>query len=265
MSKHVPRFFLKKDIANNIQEGDFLTLSPQQMHHATNVLRLKTGDEIKIFNEKIGEWNCDIFNIKKCMVRCKMQNVKPEVESEIGIIVVFSLINPNKMSLLLEKVTELGATEIVPIISQYTQQKKLNKERAEQIIISASEQCGRLSIPKIHDPQNLRDFLDNYNKYNYKCDLLVADEALRNENTPQITTTITIPSSTSSADISYSHNQYAFLVGPEGGFSDEERASFRRYPFVKSISLGKNILRSETAAIAIMAAITVPFIIKTSR
>lgn len=142
------------------------------------------------------------------------------------------------MSFLLEKVTELGATDIVPVVSQYTQQKKFNKEKAEQIVINASEQCGRLSIPKIREPQNLHDFLNNYD---YKCDLFVADESLRNEKI--------------SITIAESVRRYALLVGPEGGFSSEERASFSKYPFIKSISLGKNILRSETAAIAIVSVI----------
>ena len=141
------------------------------------------------------------------------------------------------MSILLEKITEIGVTEIIPIISQYTQQRKFNKEKAEQILIGASEQSGRLDVPKLHEVQVLEDFL---NKYSYECKLIVADEDIKADKNNILS-------------IQHSH-KYAFLVGPEGGFSAVERELFKKYDFVESISLGKNILRSETAAIVLASA-----------
>ncbi|MBR1734095.1 MAG: 16S rRNA (uracil(1498)-N(3))-methyltransferase [Alphaproteobacteria bacterium] len=221
-----------------INKDDILQLSPQQMHHAINVLRLKIGDSVKVFNENICEWKCVIYDVKKCLVQAVSKI--PTFEENIQLIVCFSLIHPNRMSFLLEKVTELGATCIIPIISQYTQQKTINIERAKQILVSASEQCNRITIPKIYEPQKLIEFLNNYS---YECNLLVADETLNNTSIEQ--------------SIISDRKQYAFLIGPEGGFSDEERIIFRKYPFIKKISLGKNILRSETAALALASVITV--------
>ena len=98
---------------------------------------------------------------------------------------------------------------------------------------------GRVNVPKLHDIEILEDFLS---KYNYKCKLIVADENLKIRKN-------------SILSMSRSH-KYAFLVGPEGGFSDTERKLFEKYDFIEKISLGKNILRSETAAIVLAAACT---------
>ena len=233
MSRHIPRFYFKEDNYSRIVEGSCAKISQAQMHHAVNVLRLRVGDTVKIFNENIGEWKCTIQYIKKCVLMCNSREIPPCNAPKIEIVAAFSLINPARMSILLEKITEIGVTEIIPIISQYTQQKKFNKEKAEQILIGASEQSGRLDIPKLREVEVLEDFLS---KYNYGCKLIVADENLKmNENI---------------LNIQHSH-KYVFLVGPEGGFSDSERGLFEKYDFIERISLGNNILRSETAAIVL--------------
>ena len=236
MSRHIPRFYFKEEDAR-VVEGEFVKIAQAQMHHAANVLRLGVGDTVKIFNKKIGEWECAIHDVKKCLLKCTNQKIPLCNEAQTEIIAAFSLINPARMSILLEKITEIGVTEIIPIISQYTQQRKFNKEKAQQILIGASEQSGRLDVPKLHEVQVLEDFL---NKYSYECKLVVADENLKTDK-----------NSVLSMQHSY---KYAFLVGPEGGFSAVERELFKKYDFVESISLGKNILRSETAAIVLASA-----------
>ena len=236
MSRHIPRFYLKEEDAR-VAKDEFVKIAKTQMHHAANVLRLGVGDTVKIFNKKIGEWECAIHDVKKYLLKCANQKIPSCNEAQTEIIAAFSLINPARMSILLEKITEIGVTEIIPIISQYTQQRKFNKEKAEQILIGASEQSGRLDVPKLHEAQVLEDFL---NKYSYECKLIVADENLKTDKNSVLS-------------IQHSH-KYAFLVGPEGGFSDVERSLFKKYDFVESISMGKNILRSETAAIVLASA-----------
>jgi 16S rRNA (uracil1498-N3)-methyltransferase len=236
MSRHIPRFYFKQE-DTKVAEGEFVKINQAQMHHAANVLRLRVGDTVKIFNKEIGEWECAIHDVKKCLLKCTNQKIPPCNDTQTGIIAAFSLINPARMSILLEKITEIGVTEIIPIISQYTQQRKFNKEKAEQILIGASEQSGRLDVPKLHEVQVLEDFL---NKYSYECKLIVADEDIKADKNNILS-------------IQHSH-KYAFLVGPEGGFSAVERELFKKYDFVESISLGKNILRSETAAIVLASA-----------
>jgi 16S rRNA (uracil1498-N3)-methyltransferase len=225
--KHIPRFY----IDCKLQSGSVVVLNELQAHHALNVLRLKTGDIIRVFNKNFGEWNCEIVNHKKRQLICRSIH-REYFHEESEAILAFSLIAPNRLSILLEKITELGAAEIIPIVSQYTQHKRFHMEKARQTIVGASEQSGRMDVPKLHEAISLKNFLDNYC---YNCPLMVGDEKM-----------------TGSARCDFG-KCCAFLVGPEGGFSDEEMHMLEEYNFVKKVSFGDNILRSETAAIAFMS------------
>ena len=228
--RHVPRFYVNCEL----KEDGPVVLTAAQMHHAANVLRLKIGDTVRVFNEKSGEWHCEIYDVKKCSLGC-VSLFKERRTDEDGPILACCLINPNRMPILLEKVTELGVSEIIPVISQYTQYKHFNYDKTMQTIIGACEQSGRISVPKLANIVKLEDFLE---KYPYDCKLLIADEGFSEKKSGKNT----IPK-----------EKCAFFVGPEGGFSDSERDLFNKYDFIERISLGNNILRSETAAIALAA------------
>ena len=225
--KHIPRFF----IAGEVSSGFDKQLSPEQMFHATKVLRLKEGEKVRIFNNISGEWECLIKNIKKNIVTPLELIQKPREEP--GPSIACAIINPNKFSIMIEKITELGVKDIYPIISDYTQYKTFNKQKIEQIIIQACEQSRRLTIPKIHEITRLREFLGNFSK-NQR--ILVGVEK---ENTTRMMQCL--------------DKNAVFLVGPEGGFSEEEIGLFSRDTAVTSFRFGQNILRSETAAIAFIS------------
>ncbi|MDR1334526.1 MAG: 16S rRNA (uracil(1498)-N(3))-methyltransferase [Holosporaceae bacterium] len=225
--KHIPRFYVDADFG----EGERIFLSPDQMHHAANVLRLKVGDLIRVFNIRCGEWNCEIVDVKK---RCvEVQSLFRSSRPEEGAKIACSLINPKRFDFFLEKATELGVSEIVPIISQYTQHREFNRLKAEQKIILACEQSKRFSIPILNEAMILENFLK---KYSIKFPVLVGDERC---------------SEVSLASVM--EKEIFFLVGPEGGFSEEECNLFDTYKNVKRFSFGNNILRSETAAIAFVS------------
>jgi 16S rRNA (uracil1498-N3)-methyltransferase len=234
--KHIPRFFVKC----KLQEECIISLDKSQMHHAANVLRLKVGDGVVAFNEACGEWNCVIISLKKCELKClELLRMDDGMGKNVHILAC-SPINPSRMSILLEKVTELGVSEIVPVISQYTQYRKFSHQKAEQIIIGACEQSSRISLPKLAMPVKLEEFLGNYS---YNCRLIVCDE--KSTDVPSFST------------LNFINDKCVFLVGPEGGFSNHERILFDKYNFVTKISLGKNILRSETAAIAMASILSI--------
>ena len=236
--KHIPRFYVETELT---AEAD-VALSKTQIHHATNVLRMKVGDRVQVFNELFGEWTCIISNIKKCTLRCEEMISGPH-KSDRNVEIAFSIIQPNRMSVLLEKVTELGVTKIFLLKTQYSQHKNVNIEKLLQTLIGACEQCGRIDIPKIFPPENLQDFLKRHNE---KTTLLVADEK-QNEASKKLSYF-----SCSNPDI-----KRILIVGPEGGFSDNERELFDQHRYVERISLGRTTLRSETAAIICVASQTV--------
>ena len=226
--KHIPRFFVRDQIFSNKE----IFLSSDQMHHASNVLRLKENDKIYIFNELSGEWLCLIKNIKKnSVIPVNQERVFKE---EPGPSIACALINPNKFAILLEKVTELGVKEIHPITTEFTQYKSFNEKKFEKIVQQACEQSKRISIPKIYETKPLKKFLDTFDSTQK---LLVGIEK---ENTTRSGHCLS--------------QKCAFLVGPEGGFSDKEIDMFSGYDFVVPFHFGQNILRSETAAIAFIAA-----------
>lgn len=222
--KHIPRFYVPNEIFNRTDSQ----ISSQQMFHASKVLRLKEGDRVRIFNNISGEWECEIKNIKKNIV-IPLKLIR-EPQEEPGPSIACALINPTKFSIMIEKITELGIQNIYPIITDYTQYKNFNRQKIEQIIVQACEQSKRLTIPVIRDVNNLENFLGKFPK-NQR--LLVG-----------------IEKKDATSNIQSLERNDMFLVGPEGGFSDREIDMFNDEVSVSTFYFGRNILRSETAAIA---------------
>lgn len=229
--RHIPRFY----ISGEFFEGAVVTASELQFHHAVHVLRKNIGDEVKVFNETQGEWSGTISNLKKRQICCvKLIKQAPKIEREIT--VAFPMINPSRMSFLLEKITELGVTKIILLTSEYSQARNFNSERLKSIVIGACEQCGRLNIPEISPPISLQKFLSQNSGNNEKIVLL---DEVRDDKSKRLSDFI--------------GKKCVFLIGPEGGFSDAERELFSKYDFIEKISLGENILRTETAVIVCVA------------
>lgn len=226
--RSLPRIFVQSKIVsyNSVQ------LEVGQVHYLIDVMRRKKGDFVRIFNADSGEWCAEIKALQKRSAELLPVEKIRDPEQEAGPILLFAPLKRPAIDFLIEKATELGVSELRPVITQNTYVKKLNQERAKNHIIEASEQCERISIPFLCDIVALRKALDCWDQ---KIPLWVADETLeeggelsRFEKTP---------------------TQIAILIGPEGGFTDQERLLFQQYSFIKKISLGPRILRAETAAI----------------
>ena len=227
--KHIPRFY----ITAHLEQGLSFCLSNDHVNHVFRVLRMKEKEHLQVFNSTDGEWDCEILNEKTGLVQCLKQIKKSETET-FGPIIACAIINQNAMSWMLEKITELGAQEIIPLITQYTtHHKNYREDRAQKIIVQACEQCRRIFVPKLHSPIKLEKFLK---EYDYPQSLLFGDERLPEGNF-----------------YDFIEKNSIFLVGPEGGFSNEEYNLLDGYDFVKKVKISKNILRSETAATAFAA------------
>ena len=215
---------------NSIVENTTKLLSKEHGHYVANVMRLKLGSRINFFN-KDGEWESEITFIQKDKVEVKFTKKKKQASNESKIELVICLVKKTPMENILQKSTELGVSKIIPIVSERTVVKEINYERARKIVIEATEQSNQLNPPEISGVIRLRDYLK---KLDSSTKLLFADvnsqNILKNDN-------IKIGEALS------------VLIGPEGDFSPAERESILKVPDVKSFTISKNILRSDTAVI----------------
>jgi 16S rRNA (uracil1498-N3)-methyltransferase len=227
----IPRIFIEQTLSADLK----IILDQEKYHYLVNVLRLKEKAKIKIFNSKDGEFLADIQSCKnKKVILSNLQFLKkPVVLRELWL--VFSLIKNEPLDFMLEKVTELGVTHIQPIITDRCNIKSLRTDRWVKILTSALQQCERFDIPKILPIINLKQLLVNESKVNW----VVCLE--RSENTP-------LNKIFKFKDIDQKKT-YGFIIGPEGGFSESEKALFSACDNVKIASLNPNVLRAETAAI----------------
>ena len=216
---------------NNIVENTTSLLSKEHTHYVANVMRLKRGSNINFFNKE-GEWVSEIIFLEKDRVEVKFLSKVKESAKSSNIELAICLVKKNPMETILQKSTELGVERIIPIISERTEVKELNYERANKIIIEATEQSNQLNPPSISKEIKLKDFI---NSLNGSTKLIFADinskNNLKHENIKDEKLKIV-------------------LIGPEGDFTPVERELILSYPKVIPLKLSKNILRSDTAVIS---------------
>ena len=222
------RLFYPKEL----KSGLISKFSENQSHYIKNVTRLKHGDKISLFNSKDGEWDASIIFNQKDLIEFKVEKMSRHKEEEKNIWLAFSPIKKNPQDLMIQKTTELGVNKFIPVICERSVVREINIDRTKKIYIEASEQSNRISVPEILEKQNLQNFLKNFpNDGNLLfCDINSKSNNFINLISKSVPTCI--------------------LVGPEGDFSEKERELIENHKRTKSISLARNILRAETAAIA---------------
>ena len=224
------RLYFSKSLSNNLTG----TLDKSQSHYVNKVMRVKENETFSLFNSS-GEWEAKILNISKGIVEFNVTKQLRQKENSKELWLAFSPIKSNYFNFMIQKATELGVTKFIPIIFDRTIVRKINKERLEKVIIEASEQSNRINVPDIEDPKSLDDFLNNN-----KVDLIFTD--LNSKNTKIDLKKIT-------------DNPTCIIIGPEGDFSEEERAKILKFNGVQPLKINENILRSETAVISAISII----------
>ncbi|MBT7275544.1 MAG: 16S rRNA (uracil(1498)-N(3))-methyltransferase [Woeseiaceae bacterium] len=227
-------------IDHSITPNKIICLTDSKAHYCIQVLRLKENNIITIFNGDGYEYSAVIVEITKRTITIIPSNHSfKEIPFLRKINIGQSLIRKEKMDMIIQKITELGINEITPIISKYTTVKLLENrllkklEHWKKISQSACEQCERNILPIINTPITMQKFIINSSKKN--CRLIID---------PRATTTIN--------NINPGHRNIDIIIGPEGGFSEDELQSAIKLDY-QPVSLGPRILRSETAAITSIA------------
>lgn len=222
-----PRLYL----TDPIQQGQVIALEQNQSHYLLNVLRMKDGAIVRIFNGHDGEWLATIHpQGKKHANLSPTEQIAPQTSIEKRVHLLFAPIKKQRMDFLIEKSVELGVTDLHPILTQNTEVRKVNEDRINAQIIEAVEQCERLDLPMLH-PLNTLD--KECASWNTDTPLLAAIER---QESPHISTI------KRDGDI-------GFLIGPEGGFTKEEAQAIVSISSITPVDLGARILRAETAAL----------------
>jgi len=216
---------------DNIIENTTGLLSKEHTHYVINVMRLNRGSNLNFFNKE-GEWLSKIISIEKNKVEVKFLNKIKEPSKISNIELAICLVKKTPMEIILQKATELGVSKIVPIISDRTEVKDLNFERANRIIIEATEQSNQLNIPNLSQIVKLKDFINNISK----------DEKL-------FFADVNSKHNLSSKDLEQG-KKASVLIGPEGDFLPAERELILSKPETVPFTLSKNILRADTAVIS---------------
>jgi 16S rRNA (uracil1498-N3)-methyltransferase len=222
--------FVRQALAQSPQ----LELDGAPAHYLANVLRLKEGAQLLLFDGHSGEWLAKIVLARKNRMTVQVEERTRESETIPDVWLAFAPVKRAQTDWLVEKATELGAARLLPAITQRTVVERVKLERLESIAIEAAEQCGRTRLPDIAEPAPLARLLEARDR---KRTLYFADE-----------------SGGEPPARAFKAGPALILTGPEGGFTDEERAAIRGAPDTIAISLGPRILRAETAGLAALAA-----------
>jgi 16S rRNA (uracil1498-N3)-methyltransferase len=230
-----------------LHAGATLTLGRDVAHYLRDVLRRKVGAELAVFNGRDGEWNALLTHIGRNDASLELRAQFRTPVSEPDLWLLFALLKRARTDLIVEKATELGVAQIRPVVTARTQAARVNVERLQTIAREAAEQCERLSVPDVVEPQSLSDVLD---RWPASRRLIVADEAGGGRPIAEALADLRRGASLGNSAVTW-----ALLIGPEGGFDGAELDRLRKLPFVTPVALGPRILRAETAALAALACI----------
>ena len=222
----LPRLFVDEALA----DGATITREGAPANYLASVLRLKAGAQLKLFDDRSGEWLAELTEVGRKRVTARIvEHLRPR-EDVPDLWLLFAPIKRGRIDWLIEKATELGVARLVPVTTRRTIVDRLNLDRLRAHSIEAAEQCERTALPALDPPVALDRLLREWPE---ERTLFFADEG---GGTPLAEAAEAGPA--------------AILIGPEGGFTDEEREAIRALDQARPVSLGPRILRADTAAIA---------------
>lgn len=228
------RFLIDKIVFSKLDSRNIVLSEKNLLNQILNVFRMKSGSQLFVFDGSGTEFLVEIKEISKKEILCEIKEEKMGLKRNKKLTLVFSMIKKENMELVLQKCTELGVTNFVPVISERTVKTGWNFERNEKIVKEAVEQSGFSDIPVLAvEAMKLEKILEKFKKEKENFDGLCV---LDFDGVPL-------------SSVKHLISVDTIFIGPEGGWSEKESNLFKKYN-VKSISLGQNVLRAETACIA---------------
>ncbi|MCO5157751.1 MAG: 16S rRNA (uracil(1498)-N(3))-methyltransferase [Aquamicrobium sp.] len=227
------RLFMPHDLG----PGAAFEADRAQSHYLAHVLRMGEGAELLVFNGRDGEWRARVAAVSKKGVRLAVEHAERPQPPAPDLVYAFAPLKVGRLDYMVQKAVEMGAGVLQPVVTQHTQVTRPPLEKMQANMIEAAEQCGVLSIPLLRPPVKLDLLLAGWEKDRR---LVFCNESAGTNDPLAALRAVT-------------EAKIGVLVGPEGGFSDEERRLLTAQPFVTAIPLGPRILRADTAAVAALA------------
>ncbi|WP_455478719.1 16S rRNA (uracil(1498)-N(3))-methyltransferase [Bartonella sp. B10] len=227
------RLFIRQPLFLNEE----IKIEGAQASYLVHVLRMQEGAEILLFNGQDGEWLAKLIAVKKKFVVVQLTHQERLQTAPSSLTYCFAPLKSARLDYMVQKAVEMGVSVLQPVVTHHTQVTRVNMVRMNANVIEASEQCGILSLPECVPAVSLTELLAGWNETQ---PLFFCDEAHKSRHSL-------------SCLKKYAITAFGVLIGPEGGFSEEERKFLKKHSFVVPISLGSRILRADTAAVAALA------------
>ncbi|WP_321499353.1 16S rRNA (uracil(1498)-N(3))-methyltransferase [Breoghania sp.] len=232
----MPRLYHQADLA----ESSAIELDRAQSNYLLNVMRLKDGAGVLVFNGRDGEWRAEIAQSgrKACLLTPREQTRAQTPLPDL--VYCFAPLKHARLDYMVQKATEMGAGALLPVMTRFTQSGRINLDRARANVIEACEQCGVIAVPDVREPVTLDRLVSGWQQTDPGRRLVFCDEGEESQNPLDALTGL-------------GPGPLAVLIGPEGGFAEEERDLLRRQDYVTPMPLGPRVLRADTAAVAALA------------
>lgn len=218
--------------------GHRLTLPPPQSHYLAHVMRAKEGINVAVFNGRDGEWLAEVDALSKKTIALRLKHVLNPQKNSPDLWLAFAPIK-NRLDGVVEKAVELGVSKLLPVFTRYAVVKSVNMDKITSYAVEAAEQSGRMDVPNIEEHKDISALLGSWPK---DRTLLFADESGHGADLKAL-----LPS--------LPPGRYGILIGPEGGFAEDERRMLAAMPQVRAFCMGPRILRADTASVAALACV----------
>ncbi len=222
-------------ITDSIAKNQTIIIDGDRFHYLKSVMRLKLSAKFRLFNSDDGEFLVEVVAVNRSSLEVRVEEFLRPVMRGLELTLAMCIIKPDRMLEAIRAAVQLGVTNIVPVISERAQYKDVSRDRVEKSMVQSVAQSERFVVPKLSEPITLEEFA----KDDSLGQVILASEAESEDN--------------KISNINGFEGKVTILIGPEGGFSDEEIAMLKGHKHVYPVSLGSAVLRAEIAAIAALS------------
>ena len=231
----MPRLFTQRDLAPDVR----FDTDRAQANYLRAVMRVPDGGEVLLFNGRDGEWRATVAHEGRKGVVLRVLDRTREQTPPGDLHYLFAPLKQGRLDYMVQKAVEMGASRLRPVVTEYTQVRRINEQRLQANVVEAAEQCGVLALPVLDEPVSLQGVLEGWDPARR---LVFCDEGEGSQNPLDALREV-------------GRGPLAVLIGPEGGFCEAERAMLRERSYVVPIPLGPRVLRADTAAVAALAVV----------